>query len=74
MEGQTIVTEFRSVDGRYELLLRFATELVRLGVDVLIAHPTAAVLAARQATMTIPIVMPAARIRSEPGSWSPWRG
>jgi putative ABC transport system substrate-binding protein len=59
VEGQTIVTEFRSAEGRYELLPRFATELVRLGVDVLIAHPTAAVQAARQATRTIPIVMPA---------------
>jgi putative tryptophan/tyrosine transport system substrate-binding protein len=59
IEGRTMLTEFRSAEGRYERLPGFATELVRLGVDVLIAHPTAAVQAARRATTTIPIVMPA---------------
>ena len=59
VEGRTIVTEWRSAEGRYERLPGFATELVHLGVDVLIAHPTVAVQAARRATTTIPIVMPA---------------
>src|SRR4029453_19432411 len=59
VEGQTIVTEFRSAEGRYELLPRFAPELLRLGVDVFIAHPTASVQAARPGTRTIPIAMPA---------------
>jgi putative ABC transport system substrate-binding protein len=59
VEGRTILTEWRSAEGRYERLAGFATELVRLGVDVLIAHPTVAVQAARRATASIPIVMPA---------------
>jgi putative tryptophan/tyrosine transport system substrate-binding protein len=59
VEGRTILTEWRSAEGRYERLPGFATELVRLGVDVLIAHPTVAVQAARRATASNPIVMPA---------------
>src|SRR5262245_21302048 len=59
VEGRTIVTEWRSAEGRYERLPGLAIELVGLGVDVLIAHPTTAVQAARRATTTIPIVMPA---------------
>jgi ABC-type uncharacterized transport system substrate-binding protein len=59
VEGRTVLLEWRSADGRYERLPGLATELVRLGVDVLVAHPTVAVQAARRATTTIPIVMPA---------------
>jgi ABC-type uncharacterized transport system substrate-binding protein len=59
VEGRTVLTEWRSAEGRYERLPGLAAELVRLSVDVLIAHPTVAVQAARRATTTIPIVMPA---------------
>src|SRR4030095_8849422 len=52
---------WRSAEGRYERLQGFATELVRLKVDVLIAHPTVAVQAARRATPSIPIQLPHAR-------------
>ena len=59
VEGQTVRIEWRSAEGRYERLPELARELVRLRVDVLVAHPTIAVLAAKQATTTIPIVIPA---------------
>ena len=54
VEGQTVRIEWRSAEGRYERLPE-----LRLRVDVLVAHPTIAVLAAKQATTTIPIVIPA---------------
>jgi putative tryptophan/tyrosine transport system substrate-binding protein len=43
--------------GKPELLADMAAELVRLKVDVLVAAPTPAVQAAKNATSTIPIVM-----------------
>jgi putative ABC transport system substrate-binding protein len=59
VEGQTIRIEWRSAEGRYERLPELAVALVRLDVDVLVAHPTIAVRAAKQATAAIPIVIPA---------------
>src|SRR5262245_53824958 len=59
VEGQTVAIEWRSAEGQYERLPDLAGDLVRLPVDVLVAHPTIAVRAAREATATIPIVIPA---------------
>src|SRR3989442_5388083 len=59
VEGQAFRIGWRSEGGRYERFPELARELVRLKVDVLVAHPTIAVLAAKQATTTIPIVIPA---------------
>jgi putative ABC transport system substrate-binding protein len=56
VEGKTIVIEWRSTI-KPELLADLAAELVRLKVDVLVAAPTPAVQAAKNATSTIPIVM-----------------
>src|SRR6185312_1467124 len=56
-EGQDILLEFRSADGKLAALGDLAAELVRLDVDVLVASETPAVAAARRATTTIPIVM-----------------
>ena len=53
--GQNTVIEQRAADGHFERLPGLAAELVRLRVDVLIAHGTAA-RDAKQATATIPIV------------------
>ena len=39
IEGQNIAIEFRFAEGDYERLLGFAEQLVRLGVEVLVAHP-----------------------------------
>jgi putative ABC transport system substrate-binding protein len=55
--GRHIMLEFRSAQGNPERLPELAAELVRLKVDVLVTRQTAATLAAREATRTIPIVM-----------------
>jgi putative ABC transport system substrate-binding protein len=59
VEGQNIVLEYRWAHGKAERLPDLATELVRLKVDFIIVAATPAVLAARQATLTVPIVMAA---------------
>ncbi len=56
VEGQNIVIEYRYAEGRPDRLPGLADELVRLKADVIAASPTPAVLAARNATRTIPIV------------------
>src|SRR5262249_20257775 len=48
---------FRYSEGRSERASEIATEFVRLGVDVIVAHFTPAVRAAMGVTQTIPIVM-----------------
>ena len=54
VEGRDIVIEYRWAEGRYERLAELAAELVRLKVDVILTYGTPGVLAAKQATMTIP--------------------
>jgi putative ABC transport system substrate-binding protein len=56
-EGDRIVFESRYAEGKIERLPELAGELVRRGVDVIVAVSTPAGLAARQATSTIPIVV-----------------
>ena len=56
VEGKNIVFEYRSADDKMERLPALADELVRLKVDVLLASLTPAVVAAKNATRTIPIV------------------
>jgi putative ABC transport system substrate-binding protein len=56
-EGKNIQLEFRSAGGKLAALGELATELVRLNVDVIVASETPAVMAIKQATGTIPIVM-----------------
>jgi putative ABC transport system substrate-binding protein len=57
IEGQNIAFEFRSAEGKPERLRGLADELVRLKVDIIAAHQTPSVIAARHATTEIPIVM-----------------
>jgi len=59
VEGQNLVIEYRSADGDASRFPAFATELVRLQVDVLVTRGTPAALAAKNATGSIPIVMAA---------------
>jgi putative ABC transport system substrate-binding protein len=59
VEGKSIVIEVRSADGKYDRLPELAADLVRLEVDVLVAFGIKAVVAAKHATRTIPIVVPA---------------
>jgi putative ABC transport system substrate-binding protein len=56
VEGQNLAGEYRWAHGQVEALPALAAELVRLPVDLLFAGSTAASLAARDATQTIPIV------------------
>jgi ABC-type uncharacterized transport system substrate-binding protein len=56
VEGQNIVIEYRSAEGRFDRLPDLAAELVRLKVDVIVAAPTSAALAAKNATGAVPIV------------------
>ena len=57
VEGQNIVVEYRFAEGRLDRLPDLAAELVRLKVEVIVATPTPAAVAAKSATQTIPIVM-----------------
>jgi putative tryptophan/tyrosine transport system substrate-binding protein len=57
VEGQHLVIEYRGAAGQYERFPALTAELVRLPVDVLMTGNTAAALAAKQATSTIPIVI-----------------
>ena len=56
VEGQNIAVEYRWAHGQVEALPALAAELVRLPVDLLFVGGSAASLAARDATQTIPIV------------------
>jgi putative ABC transport system substrate-binding protein len=55
-EGQNIAFDFRSAEGKLDLLPGIATELVKLRVDVVVAVFTPCALAAREATHDIPVV------------------
>ena len=55
--GRNIALEHRSSEGHYERLPALAAELVGLKVDVIVAPAVQNVLAAQQASPTIPIVM-----------------
>jgi len=59
VEGQNYVIEYRSADGRAERFAELAADLLRLNVDVIVTRGTPAVLAAKKATTTTPIVMAA---------------
>ena len=56
-EGRNIAYETRWAEGRLERLPGLAAELVALKLDIMLAASTPAVLAAKRATKTIPIVM-----------------
>jgi putative tryptophan/tyrosine transport system substrate-binding protein len=56
VEGKNIVIYFRWADGDRDRLPKLAAELVRLKVDVLVTHAEGT-RAAKQATVSIPIVM-----------------
>ena len=58
VEGKNIQVEVRWGEGKLERLPALAAELVQLKVDVIVAASSPSVVAASQATRTIPIVMP----------------
>jgi putative ABC transport system substrate-binding protein len=57
VEGKNIIIEFRSAEGKLDRLPAVAAELVRLKVDIIVTPGAAGTRAAKEATVTIPIVM-----------------
>jgi len=57
IEAKNIGFVYRTTEGRSERSAPLAVDIVRLNVDVIVADGTGAVLAAKKATGTIPIVM-----------------
>jgi putative ABC transport system substrate-binding protein len=57
MEGENIVIEWRSAEGKGNRLPALAAELVRLKVDIIITGGPTSNRAAKEATSSIPIVM-----------------
>jgi putative ABC transport system substrate-binding protein len=55
-EGRNVAIDYRWAEGRGDRLPKLAAELVELKVDVIVTVGTPAIVAARQATSTIPIV------------------
>ena len=57
IEGRTVAIEVRSAEGRSERATEIVAEFVRQKVDVIVTGGTVNVLAAKQATSVIPIVV-----------------
>jgi putative ABC transport system substrate-binding protein len=57
VEGKNMLIDFRWAEGKYDQLPVLAAELVGLNVDVLVTYGTPGTLAAKQVTVTVPIVM-----------------
>ena len=57
VEGQNLVFERRSAEGKFERFTEIVAELVRLKTDVIVTVSTPMAQAAKQVTTTVPIVM-----------------
>jgi putative tryptophan/tyrosine transport system substrate-binding protein len=57
VEGKNIVIEWRYAEGKLDRLPALAAELVRLKVDIIVTSGPIPTRAAKEATVTIPIVM-----------------
>jgi len=59
VEGETIQVEMRAADGDYARLPALAAQLVERKVDLIVTFGVKAAVAAKNATQTIPLVIPA---------------
>ena len=66
VEGQNLSIEYRWAEGQQDRLPGLASDLVRIKVDIIMASGMSAVLAAKNATKTIPIVFAGA---ADPVAW-----
>jgi putative ABC transport system substrate-binding protein len=57
IEGKNVAIEYRFAERKLERLPELVADLLRLKVDLIVASGTPGVLAAKNATTTIPIVM-----------------
>src|SRR5499426_2458393 len=57
IENRNVTIEYRWAEGRFERFSELAAEFARLKVDLIVAATTPAVVAAKQATSVIPIVI-----------------
>ena len=57
VEGKKIVIEWRYAEGKLDRLPALAAELVRLKIDIIVTGAPATTRAAKEATVTMPIVM-----------------
>jgi putative ABC transport system substrate-binding protein len=57
VEGKNIVIEWRYAEGKLDRIAALAAELVRLKVDIIVTSGPSVTRAAKEATVTIPIVM-----------------
>ncbi len=57
MEGKNIVIEWRYAEGKFDRLPALVAELMRLKVDVIVTSGPQSTRVAKEATVTIPIVM-----------------
>jgi putative ABC transport system substrate-binding protein len=55
-EGKNIIIEYRGAGGKFERMPELVAELIGLGVNVIVTTGMPAVIAAKKATSTIPIV------------------
>jgi len=58
VEGRNIILEYRWAENREDQYPALVADLIRLKVDIIFTSSTPAVLVAKQATKTIPIVFP----------------
>jgi len=59
IEGQNLIVEYRSADGRNERLPDLVSELLRLNLDLIVVRGTPETIAIKNANSKIPVVMSA---------------
>jgi putative tryptophan/tyrosine transport system substrate-binding protein len=59
VEGQNLTIEYRSAEGRNERLPELVSQLLHLKIDIIVVRGTPEVLAVKNATNVIPVVMSA---------------